>query len=609
VEDKKMARVANSRIQWIISILVVVLATLNTTAVGKTIYVDADVPGANDGSSWANAYDHLQDALVDANSAEKPVEIWVAQGSYAPDQGAGTTPGDREATFQLVDGVILKGGFAGFGEPNPDTRDIDRYTTVLSGDLNGNDADVDDPSELRNESTRAENNYHVVTGSGTNETAVLDGFLITGGNAPAGYLQRNGGGMYNESCSATVLNCTFMSNSAYIGGGMHNENSSPTLINCTFTRNLATAHGGGLHNRPDCFPKLSNCIFAANLSFSGRGGGISGGRMTLDDCTFKGNSARYEGGGLTCYRTTLRNCTFIGNATAHYGGAISTGVSPLIDCTFDENSAENGGAIYNGAKTVLEGCTFRGNWANDGGAIFNDQSDLTIDCCIFKGNSADYGGGIENCNGAVCRLTNCVFAVNEAHVQGGVVFNGWRRGGTNAMLTNCTFAGNSAPNGNAMACDSYQQEYPSRVELINCILWDGGDEISNNDGSTITINYGNIQGGWPGKGNIDADPLFVDPNNGDYHLASKRGRYWPEHNIWVLDKVTSPCIDSGDPDADYLNEPIPNGGRINMGAYGGTPYASMSEEQPFSADVNNDGVVDTDDLLMLFQWWLEAAGY
>jgi hypothetical protein len=71
--------------------------------------------------------------------------------------------------------------------------------------------------------------------------------------------------------------------------------------------------------------------------------------------------------------------------------------------------------------------------------------------------------------------------------------------------------------------------------------------------------------------------LFVDPDNDDYHLRSERGRYWPEHDVWVLDKVTSPCIDGGDPTMDPSYEPMPNGGLLNMGAYGGTPYAGMSE--------------------------------
>ena len=111
------------------------------------------------------------------------------------------------------------------------------------------------------------------------------------------------------------------------------------------------------------------------------------------------------------------------------------------------------------------------------------------------------------------------------------------------------------------------------------------------------------------NGSISGDPLFVDPNNGDYHLKSQRGRYWPEHDVWVLDKVTSPCIDAGVPSIVPSLEPMPNGGFINMGAYGGTAYASMSE-MPFpEPDYNKDGIIDEADLAELIEQWLEASGW
>ncbi|UCG46920.1 MAG: hypothetical protein JSU94_15640 [Phycisphaerales bacterium] len=110
--------------------------------------------------------------------------------------------------------------------------------------------------------------------------------------------------------------------------------------------------------------------------------------------------------------------------------------------------------------------------------------------------------------------------------------------------------------------------------------------------------------GGPGPG---LDPLFADPNGGDYHLKSERGRYWPEHDIWVLDKVTSPCIDAGDPADDYSAEPAPNGSRINAGAYGGTASASRSEWTS-SVDINGDGVVDVRDISIIADNWLRGAG-
>jgi hypothetical protein len=106
-------------------------------------------------------------------------------------------------------------------------------------------------------------------------------------------------------------------------------------------------------------------------------------------------------------------------------------------------------------------------------------------------------------------------------------------------------------------------------------------------------------------GGLPDNPLFADPANGDYHLLSRRGRYWPQHDVWVLDKVTSPCIDGGDPAVDPSGEPMPNGGRIDMGAYGGTPFASMSE-WPITTDTNRDGAVDFADLATFCNEWLST---
>ena len=117
--------------------------------------------------------------------------------------------------------------------------------------------------------------------------------------------------------------------------------------------------------------------------------------------------------------------------------------------------------------------------------------------------------------------------------------------------------------------------------MSNCIFWDDGDEIFINDGSIVNVTYSNIQGGsgsdlWQGEGNIDIDPHFADPGNDDYHLASKTGRWDPNSQSWVQDKITSPCIDAGDTNTPVGDEPIPNGGIVNIGAYGGTGEASKS---------------------------------
>jgi len=219
-----------------------------TVAMGRVIYVDTDATGTNDGSTWENAYKYLQEALADASSMAKPVEIRIAQGVYRPNQGLVAIPEFdwRTTTFQMLNGVILKGGYAGLGEPDPNARDIELYETVLSGDLYGNDVDVNNPADLLDEPTRAENSYHVVTGSGTDNSTVLDGFTITAGNANGPLLGehpnfdlrlRYGAGMSNVSGSLTLTNCTFAGNSADYGDALacdshnHEHPSILELIN------------------------------------------------------------------------------------------------------------------------------------------------------------------------------------------------------------------------------------------------------------------------------------------------------------------------------------------------------------------------------------------
>ena len=145
----------------------------------------------------------------------------------------------------------------------------------------------------------------------------------------------------------------------------------------------------------------------------------------------------------------------------------------------------------------------------------------------------------------------------------------------------------------------------SEPDISNSIFWNNTEV----DLYQCQVRYSCTIEADADEGNINTEPLFVDPNNGDYHLRSERGRYWPEHDIWVLDKVTSPCIDGGDPTADPSGEPTPNGGFLNMGAYGGTPYASMSEMPCFDPDVNQDGIVNSLDLAELIDEWLDAAGW
>ena len=504
------------------------LAASCTAATGKVIYVDVDAIAKYDGSSWANGYRCLQDAIAEVQPGD---EIRIAEGIYRPDRrleiagriGAQiTASGDWTATFELIEGITMKGGYAGYGERDPDARDIELYETVLSGDLYGNDIDVNDPGDLWEAPCRTENSYHVVTSRGLVEDAfaVLDGITISGGNAnEPSYVNGNGGGLYNQRCTIRINNCTFTRNSVlFEGGGIYNNQGDLSLTNCKFAENLTGSGGGaGIYNYRSNLSQ-NNCTFIENLAQYGEGGGINN-----DQCD-----------------------------------------SNLTNCTFIDNSARAGGGIY------------------------NRYSSPTLTNCIFISNSVrDQGGGVYNFNRNLSSpiLRNCLFIGNRAGHRGGGIYNYW--GGP--VLTNCTFTWNSADQGNALACRSDHER--NTVRLTNCILWDGGNEIWSSELSIINIFYSNIHGGWLGEGNIDADPMFADPNGPDdiYDNEDDDLRLAP----------LSPCIDTGDPsyvsgpnETDLDGNPRVSGGRVDMGAYEfpGIIYVdNYGIDEPGQIDLMEDG--------------------
>jgi probable HAF family extracellular repeat protein/parallel beta-helix repeat protein len=428
-------------------------------------YVDDDANGLNDGTSWINAFKDLQDAIAVAWSGD---EIWVAEGIYkpagpapppppppppptlppplAPTGGSNSgssevIPGDRTATFQLINGVTIKGGYAGFGEPDSNARDIDAYETILSGDLNGNDG----PDFANN----SENSYHVVTGSGTDESAVLDGFTITAGNANGTDWQGHGGGMYNDSGSPTISHCTFSGNSALWGAEVVClYSSNPILTNCTFSGNTAGDCGGGIFCHYSSSPTMMSCTISQNLAGS-------------------------HGGGIFCKSPSdpmIMNCAIRGNSASRGGGMSNSSSSPtLLDCTFSNNSA------------------------NSGGAMHNEESSSTLTNCIFIGNRAvgKYGdGGAIHSYESRPVLTNCTFTGNKADRQGGAL-NTWRY---------------------------------ATPTLTNCILWGDTPEEINVYGRQPIVTHCDVQGGWPGQGNIDANPCFVEP--GSWEPIEGEVSYW-----------------------------------------------------------------------------------
>jgi len=520
---------------------------------GKTIYVNAHTTGTNDGSSWDNAYKYLQDALAAASRGDV---IKVADGVYKPDQGAAITPGDREASFKLKSGVAIYGGRGG--------------ESILSGDLNGDDG----PNFAGND----ENSYHVVTGSGADETAVLDGFTITAGNANGKERDDAGGGMVTYGGnSPTVTNCTFSGNSAQKnGGGMRNDAGSNTIVTrCIFTGNSAK-RGGGISNQFSN-PIVTNCTFTSN-SASSVGGGMANRNCSpvVTDCIFNSNSAEV-GGGMSNDggNPTVANCTFTGNSTRDGAGMVNGGSNPIVtNCTFFQNSAkDDGGGMLNNASSspTITNCIFEDNWAkNGGGGVSNNDSNPMLTNCIFSGNSTDReGGGMHNYLNSGPIVTNCTLSSNSA-TQGGAIFS---RKNCSSKMTNCILWSNTANNGPQIALVN------SSVTIDHCNLQDGLEGIDADPNSSVT----------GGPGNIEGAPQFVNAAKADYYLRSG-----------------SPCIDSGDNSSlselvveDVDGNPRIMNGTVDIGAH---EYSRLLSPHMRAANPGpSDGATDVTQTAIL-QW-------
>jgi predicted outer membrane repeat protein len=368
-------------------------------ASGPRCYVNDDATGSNNGNSWADAYTSLQAALADSNCTE----IWVAAGVYYPDNTL-YADNDRSATFTLKNGVEIYGGFAGT-ETLLSQRNWRGNRTILSGDIDQNDTNTDGNYIAENTThIQGANAYHVVTGSGTNNTAVLDGFIITAGQADdyANWPNERGGGMLNLGGSPTLSNLIFSGNFAvFYGGGMTNYNSSsPILTNVTFSGNSATSgSGGGMFNANLSSPTLTNVTFSGNSASSG--GGMrneNNSNPTLTNVTFSGNSAT-NGGGMYNYSSspTLTNVTFSGNSASNNGGGIHNfGSKPYLINVIIWGSTSGGSihSIHNESSSNprithsdIEGCGYTGYWFSDCG--WDDNGNIQGDPLFVDANGAD----------------------------------------------------------------------------------------------------------------------------------------------------------------------------------------------------------------------------
>ena len=539
----------------------------NSQIQNSILYVKPAVSGLTC-SSWADPC-KLQTALDLATDGD---QIWVVEGTYVP-----TWDNDRTATFQLKSGVAIYGGFIGI-ETSLTQRDWEYNVTTLSGDI-GTEGDNTD------------NSYHVVTGSGVDTTAILDGFTITAGNANMGPLDdsRRGGGITNVTGSPTLSNLIFSGNTAYDGAGMANfDSSSPILTSVTFSSNASLVNGGGMSNRNNSSPILNNVTFTGNSAVNAGGGMFNFFQSSpiLNNVVFSGNiaddpyddpySEDGKGGGMFNQQFSspvLTNVTFENNSSEWFGGGMVNDFdsSPILtEVTFSNNSAIQlgGGMVSLDSTPTLTNVIFIGNFINNdwgaGGGMANSGSNAILMNVTFSNNIAlDQGGGMFNFDSSPS-LTNVTFSGNSAtsyEGEGGGLFN---FGFSSPTLTNVTFTGNSATIvGGGMS--SWENSSPI---ITNSIFWGNTpNQINNAPLSTSTITYSNVQGGdvYPGMGNINQDPLLG--------LLADNGGFTQTHALGP----GSPAIDAGDPtncpttDQRGLPRPIDGDGidgpRCDMGAY------------------------------------------
>ena len=436
------------------------------------------------------------------------------------------------------------------------------------------------------------------------------------------YDESGGGGICCNSGSSSLITLNKITNNSSHkhGGGIFVLNSSPIIISNDISGNFTYNRGGGIYSKSSATQIIGNNISGNRCGYStgfyatpGTGAGIdcNYSNDTIEENTIVNNIADTysyltysKGGGIYCCYSSpviIAN-TIVNNMSQSYGGGIlCSGCDSIVieeniindnhaddegagiylnecECgTLDRNSiADNyseygyGGGIfiYDANIDIVENVIAR-NYSDGGGGIFCENYFNSIELNTIYENSCYlggmYGGGIMFEFSSPIIMGNLLWD-NSAIGYGGAIFFWYC---PNPQVVNNTLVNNFANLGSAIAC------YSGNTIALNSILMNpGGDEIYLADAATLEANYCSIRGGWPGVGNIDTDPLFVDTVNNDFHLQSTIGSY--HGGLWLPDPDHSPCIDAGDPASQYGNEPEPNGGRVNMGAYGNTAEASLS---------------------------------
>lgn len=520
------------------------------------LYVDDDAPPGGDGHDWASAIQFLQQALqLAADPVQGVTEIRVAGGIYRPDRypAAPLGSGDRAIAFPLLPGVAMRGGYAGWGAPDPGVRDTGLYPTVLSGDLLADDG----PGAVN----IVENSTHVLISTEADAASLLDGFIIRGGNAQQNSgTNRTGAGLLIVSGNPVIANCVFEGNYALMGAAIGNQSGTPVLDHCSFTGNRASfGRGGAIYIAAGSLPVITGCVFTANVSSGGSGvgdGGAifieTGSPVRITGCTFRNNISR-----------TVGMVTPTGGAITNLSDNVT-----IVNCVFGANQSYEGGAVWNGGDGVrLINCTFAGNTATSGGAVLVFPSRIDLIGCTLTANIAADGGGISNGLFSILGVHNCVVWGNTGDQAGTAFLNQiHNNGGTIALSYSCI---------QGVLTPAPGEDPPNPADFPGC---------------------------------TESDPLFLDAGGPD-HIAGTA-----DDNLRL--NPASPAIDAGDNgrvsaegNLDLDGRPRRWDDRLRPDTgFGPAPVVDMGAYEFRPGDQNGSGRIDSVDLGALLTAWGPCAG-
>lgn len=341
---------------------------------------------------------------------------------------------------------------------------------------------------------------------------------------------------------------------------------------------------------------------------------------------------QHRGGGLSITGSghLISGCVIRDNASGRGAGMTIFGDDITVTGSLIEDNVsydDHGGGIYQGGSALIEQNSIRGNRTGEdlgygwgGGVLILGKATLRFNR-IHANHAPSIGGGVFIDEGGDALMEHELIYANTTLGAGGAgVYVDGGEGPSRAEIFQCTIAHNTGAPGSEGNAVYVERE--SEAVLRNCILWGNGGDFYHDGTSSIAAAYTLSGEAIAGIGNLVADPLFADPDGGDFHLRSTAGRFQIGEKgtgAWVLDEVDSPGIDAGDPASPFTNEPAPNGGRVNLGVYGNTAEASKSAEggsegegsmegeggsgATHSTDTNGDGQISLSELLRLIQFY------